>query len=421
LKKALIISPHFPPFNAPDMQRVRMSLPYYKVFGWDVEVVTVLPKYVESFRDQLLEKTTPENIKVHYVEALPFWLTRKFGLGSLSIRSFVFYFFKVNQILKKEKFDLIYFSTTMFHVGALGAYWKKRFDIPYIIDLQDPWRNDYYLDKPKNTWPPKFRFAYQLLKWTEAVGIPNSSGVISVSEGYLKQLRQRYPSSKSTPMKVIPFGASKLDFEIVKYEDLTGFQFHNRKKSIKNVVYVGAITPSFIPILRSFFKVLLENTNAISNYHFYFIGTSYSTLKTEPLVSQLADTLGISEIVTEQTERIPYFEALATLTKADILFIPGSLDFDYNASKVYNAIISKTPIFSIFHNQSEVKKIIEKSNSGVVIGFNDLEDLEQNIKTQIIEFLQLSIEKRKTNIPREILAEFRTEEQCLFFNLSLMT
>ncbi len=420
MKKVLIISPHFPPVNAPDMQRIRMSIPFYRDFGWDVEVVTVKPKYIEGFRDQLQEKTIPENIKVHYVEALPLWLTRKFGLGSLSIRAFVFYFLKLNQILKKEKYDLIYFSTTMFHVGALGAYWKKCYGIPYIIDLQDPWRNDFYLDKPRAERPPKFWFAYQLLKWTEAIGIPNCSGVISVSEGYFKQLQERYPTSISTPMKVIPFGASKLDFEIAKNENLIGFQFDNGKKSIKNVVYVGAITPSFIPILRAFFKALLENSDTISNYHFYFIGTSYSTAKTEPLVSQLAVSLGISNIVTEQTERIPYFEALATLTNADIIFIPGSLDFDYNASKVYNAILSKTPIFSIFHNQSEVKKIIEKSNSGVVIGFNDLEDLEQNIKTQIIEFLQLSTEKRKTNIPREILAEFRTEEQCLFFNQSLM-
>ena len=33
MKRLLIISPNFPPLNAADMQRVRMSLPYFKDFG----------------------------------------------------------------------------------------------------------------------------------------------------------------------------------------------------------------------------------------------------------------------------------------------------------------------------------------------------------------------------------------------------
>ena len=41
MKKLLIVSPHFPPINAPDMQRIRMSLPYYRKCGWDPVVLTV--------------------------------------------------------------------------------------------------------------------------------------------------------------------------------------------------------------------------------------------------------------------------------------------------------------------------------------------------------------------------------------------
>jgi len=47
LKKFLIVSPHFPPINAPDMQRVRMSLPYYRRCGWDPEVLTVDERWQE--------------------------------------------------------------------------------------------------------------------------------------------------------------------------------------------------------------------------------------------------------------------------------------------------------------------------------------------------------------------------------------
>ena len=45
--RVLIVSPHFPPVNAPDHQRVRMSLPYLGEFGWEGHVLTVAPEFVE--------------------------------------------------------------------------------------------------------------------------------------------------------------------------------------------------------------------------------------------------------------------------------------------------------------------------------------------------------------------------------------
>ena len=41
--RVLIVSPHFPPVNAPDHQRVRMSLPYLGEFGWEGHVLAVVP------------------------------------------------------------------------------------------------------------------------------------------------------------------------------------------------------------------------------------------------------------------------------------------------------------------------------------------------------------------------------------------
>ena len=236
------------------MQRVRMSLPFYRKHGLEADVVTVNPKYIEGFRDEYLSETIPEEITVHYVNALPTWITRKAGLGSLSLRSLLFYFFKVNKLLKQGNYDLVFFSTTMFHVGVLGAFWKWRFKIPYVVDLQDPWRNDFYLDKPKSERPPKFWFAHKLLSWTEAIAIPKSAGIMSVSPGYLTEIITRYPSTESLPMKVIPFGATNIDFELVKRKRIVGFEF---RKNVKNVVYVGAITSSFIPVIEAFFNVLL--------------------------------------------------------------------------------------------------------------------------------------------------------------------
>src|ERR1700744_6566545 len=131
------------------MQRIRMSLPWFNQFGWEAEVVTVDPKYSAMPKDDLLMQAVPEGLVIHYVKAFDKSWTSNLGFGSIALRSLWFYRKKVNQLLKTSHFDLVYFSTTQFPVCILGAYWKKRFGIPYFIDMQDPWHSDYYRDKPK--------------------------------------------------------------------------------------------------------------------------------------------------------------------------------------------------------------------------------------------------------------------------------
>src|SRR5450759_5410895 len=103
------------------MHRVRQTLPYLKEYGWLVEVIAVDQKYVEANSvDPLLSFTIPDDIPIHYVKASDVNKTRRFGLGSLSLRSYFHFREKGNELLRANKFDLVYFSTTAFHVMALG-------------------------------------------------------------------------------------------------------------------------------------------------------------------------------------------------------------------------------------------------------------------------------------------------------------
>src|SRR5690606_16191048 len=108
--------------------------------------------------------------------------------------------------------DLVYFSTTQFPVCILGAYWKRKFGIPYVIDMQDPWHSEYYQNKPKNEQPPKYWFSYRLNKWLEPIAIKQVDGLIAVSEQYIKDLQQRY--NLNIPNKTITFGYSEIDLNI---------------------------------------------------------------------------------------------------------------------------------------------------------------------------------------------------------------
>lgn len=423
MRRVLIISPHFPPINAPDMQRVRMSMPYFREHGWEPTVMAVDEQYTNGFRDELLLETFPSDIEIIKVAAYSEKLTRKVGLGSLSLRSLMHFREAGNQLLKSRKYDLVFFSTSMHHVCALGKYWKKKFGVPFIIDMQDPWRNDYRIGKKKQGNSFKFWIAYNINKYMEAYTMPEVDGIMAVSQSYIDTLKERYPSIKNVPARVITFGASSIDFDLVVRRQLPPaiIDVHNGRI---NVLYMGAVTPFFIPLIRMFFEALLENKEQLDRFHFYFVGTSYIQNSRTTMVADLADELGIGEYITEVPDRAPYLNALATLKAADILFIPGSTDAGYNASKVYNNILSHTPIFSIFHKNSTVIPAIENAGAGVVHSFDSVEDTEKMKKDIYAKWCELVQNREKYAAGKgvyDFTADKKTGEICNFFENVLNT
>ena len=277
MKKALIITAYFPPVNAADMQRVRMSLPYLKDFGWDAEVVTVDEQFADLGRDNLLLETIPQDTKVYKVKAYSKTLTGKLGLGSIALRSLLFYRAKVNQLLKAEKFDLVFFSTTQYPVCILGAYWKRKFKIPYVIDMQDPWHSEYYRDKPKSQQPAKYWFSYRLNKYLEPKAFQDVDGLMSVSQSYIDDLKARYPKIKNVPSATITFGAFDQDTAIANAHK-TDFN-SLLDPANKNIVYVGRggnDMKKSVSVVFTALKQALENHPELSSLRFYFIGTSYA-------------------------------------------------------------------------------------------------------------------------------------------------
>lgn len=400
------------------MQRVRMSIPYYKSLGWEPVVLCVDDRFVSGYKDELLSETIPADVEIHKLRAWPERLTRHIGIGSLSLRSYYHFKKAGSKLLGERKFDLVFFSTTLFHVCALGRYWQKKFGVPFVVDMQDPWRNDFFLTKPKSQRPPKFWLSYQLNKKLEAYTMPHAAGVMSVSQAYIDNLKQRYQSLWDKPSLLLPFGLSDNDFQLVRRKNILP---HFLNGTSISVVYMGAINKFFLPLIRAFFIAFRNRVSNPNAYHFYFIGTNYSPQINRKPVEKIGRELRLDHLITEIPQRIPYFSALATLMHADILFIPGSSDADYNASKVYNNIFSGKPIFSIFNEKSLVKEAITETDAGVVVGVkeNDSPDeLVQKIEAAMPAFETLHHRKveLKAEGLKKYLATSMAEEQTRFFS-----
>jgi len=386
MKRVLIISPRFPPINAPDLHRVRHSLPHFEECGWDAEVWRVDPDLVERERDPLLVKTLPDDALVRTVGAFdPEW-TRLVGLGSLPLRSLPFYFWHGTRRLAWGDVDLVYFSTTAYPVTILGRYWKQRFGVPYVIDMQDPWHTDYYVGKPKEEQPPKFWFSYRLNKYLEPVAMRGVDGIISVSQGYCDTLQQRYENIDPSMCEVIPFGAAEVDFKVMEDSGVTQ-PFVDPDDDTIDVVYAGRGGHDMATAARGLFGALRrgrdERPSLFGRVHMHFIGTSYAPAgEGEKTIAPIAEEYGVADAVTERTDRIPYFQSLRLLRDADHLVVPGSEDPDYTASKLYPYILSRRPVLAVFNESSSVVDILRKTQAGTTVTFHGAttsDDLAQRV------------------------------------------
>lgn len=418
MKKVLIVSPHFPPINAADIHRVRQSLPYFEMNGYQAVVLTVLPEYVDMSQDWLLERTVPDTIPIHKVSAH----TRAFGkvkIGNLGLRAFYQLYNKGNELLKKDDFDLIYFSTTVFACMPLGRLWKRKFNVPFVIDMQDPWKNDYYLKVPKNQRPPKFWFSHQLNRFLERFTIPKVDGLLSVSEGYLETLKHRYPEIKNVPTKVLTFGASIKDFELLSQLNLKmTITFNDEHINIVSVGRGGHDLRESVTLLLKAFKKGLQDNERYKRCHFWFIGTSYAPDgHGKKTIETIAIDLGIKSYVTEITNRQPYFEALSLLQRSDIIFIPGSSDKNYTPSKLYPDILAKRPLLCVLHSNSNVVEIMKTLNSGEVVLFDQVDGLDQCYSSfsKLLETIPF-VPNTSWDKFEPFTSEQMTKAQCEFFN-----
>jgi hypothetical protein len=216
--RVLLVSPHFPPVNGADMQRIRLLLPYFQELHISVEVLCVGPLQVAAPKDEWLTEDFPRDVSVHRVKALSLAWGKIPGLGTLTFRALGALRKKGNELLRgkleigkdraalldslaedirrKSRFDLVYFSTAQFGVHMLGPEWQKKFGVPFIMDYQDPWVSDYYRDHPEVV-PPGGRLKYAVTSWLSRHQEPRvlqyCSGITSVSAAYPRELQVRYP------------------------------------------------------------------------------------------------------------------------------------------------------------------------------------------------------------------------------------
>lgn len=398
-------------------------MPYYAQHGWNAEVLAVNPRYSDFITDNLLMQSLPEGTVIHYVKALNKRWTSKLGLGSIALRSMWYYLFAANRLLRQKHYDIIFFSTTQFPLLVLAARWRSKFKVKIVFDLQDPWYTDYYKHRPKHERPKKFWFSYQLNKLLEPIAMRAADGLISVSSSYITTLQKRYPWLKHVPAAVIPFGLHRMDLEIAKENAETHPAVLSKGKNF-NLVYVGRGGHDLLPAFKHLFQAinlgLQTDPDQFNNLRLRLYGTSYAAAGTgKSILKNEVDKQGLNHIFSESTDRLPYYHSLNTLRGANILFIPGSVQPEYTASKIFPYLLAQRPILAVAHRASATTSLLTGLSQVQIISL-DQDDLQivQGIKAYLQNAMTLPESTTEIPVPNlgEITSEHLTLLQTQLFN-----
>ena len=375
MKRLLIVAPRFAPSNAADGHRVRQSLPYYRENGWEPTVLAVRPEEVAAPVDPFLLRTLPRDAEVVRVGAVPRAWTRRVGLGSLEARALVPLARAGGRLLRERPFDAVFFSTTAMGVTALGPRWRRAHGVPFVVDLQDPWVNDYYA---RTGAPPpggrlKYGLARALAQRAEPAVLRRAAHVVAVSAAYPEALAARYPWFSADRATVLPFGAPERDVEALRAAPVANPVF-DRSDGLVHWAYVGRAGPDMAFALSAIFGALAEARRAdpgrFERLRLHFVGTSYAEGgRARETVAPVAARFGLGDVVEERPHRVPYAEALQILLDADALVVPGSDDPGYTASKLYPYVLARKPLLAVFHERSSVVGVLRDTEAGVVVPF----------------------------------------------------
>lgn len=377
MKNILIIYPHWPPSNLAGVHRPRLIANYLREFDWHPVILTVSPEYYEEAPDQDISKTVVEGIEVIYTKA--YKATKPRVIGDIGLRAFPFLCEAALKLIKKRQIDFIWIPIPSFYTSLLGRLLHEKTAVPYGIDYIDPWVRDIHNRKD---W--RSRMSLQIAKWLEPIAVKKASLISGVSEAYYRPVIERNFKYKAIAHVGMPYGFDPGDHKIIlDHLELPWAEI----KDCRPLFYAGAFLPNSHLFIKTLFKVInqkMEQGLWDSRYHFYFLGTGqYAGTSIEDYASQY----GISAFVHETRDRFPYLHVLNFLTLAYAVLAVGSTEKHYTASKIFQALLSKRPVFAMFHQDSSAVAVLKECNGAAYLVEYDPEQPTVSLEVEVGEKL----------------------------------
>jgi hypothetical protein len=374
MKRVVLVAPEFPPSNTAGAHRPRLLAKHLPAYGWTPTVLTIRRDQIEVPLDPQVEQLLDPGLEVVRTGALPIRPVRI--IGDIGLRSLGPHAWRLASLVRRGDVDAIVIFGPPWFSFVLGPLMRRCFGTPYVIDYIDPWISDWTAGHP---FPGKGWFYHRAAVAIEPAVLRQAFHITAVSRGFLDELQIRYPWLDRGQTTSMPYGAEPDDIDAAARAGLAPPDFRAHDGAF-NVCFTGAIQPRGGELLRAALQGAAELREAGSELgqrvRLRFYGTSNLTWgQGRYAVLPIARDLGIAGVVSEIPERIPYLQAMAVLGAADVVLVMGSSAAQYDASKLYPAMMSGRPILAICHAESNMRKVMDETEAGCCVTFSNLEEI----------------------------------------------
>jgi glycosyltransferase involved in cell wall biosynthesis len=385
MRKVLIITYYWPPSGGAGVQRMLKFVKYLRQFDIEPIVITVDEnKASYQLTDKSLLNDIPRDtriIKTNTFEPFEFYKLignkkeiphsgfanetnpsfvqkmMRFIRGNFFIpdarKGWNKYAYKAAlNILKTEKIDAIITSSPPHSSQLVGLKLKRKFGIPWIADMRDPWTDIYFYKQMLHT-PIASRIDAKM----EREVLEETDALIVVSQDIKRIFSNKSNKLDSNKIVVIPNGYDEADFS--ENVDTNASEF--------SITYTGTFADIYqIDAFLAAFRKIIDNHTDL-NISLKFIGKVSGSLlqKTELLELQNHVSFG---------KYIPHKESVEALQKSTILLlvIPRmEKNEGILTGKLFEYLGSGKPIICIGPIHGDAASIITECNAGQTFDYED--------------------------------------------------
>jgi len=213
MSKALFISYYFPPLGFAGVQRSLKFAKYLPDYGYEVSVVAGSGAKMELPDDPSMMNEA-KHARVCQVELNTYekYLAKVSALRPAKLIPFGSMHWWVRAAKRsceraviEEKPDLLYVTVSPFPAARVGAHISKKYNIPWVLDMRDPWALD-----PYYFYPTRLHHIMQMAEMERMCELADA--VVMNTPNALDALARRFPRLAKRKLCYITNGWDKEDF-----------------------------------------------------------------------------------------------------------------------------------------------------------------------------------------------------------------
>jgi glycosyltransferase involved in cell wall biosynthesis len=393
-RKVLIIAYYFPPLGLSGVQRTVKFAKFLLKYGWKTTVLTIEPTGYYAFDETLLKEI--EEVGVRIVRTRSYDMNRlfkkqgvvkmpserarkllqffgdlffipdtKIGWKSIAVKT-------ASELLKQERFDLIFATAPPQTDFLVGVELKRRFEIPFIVDYRDAW-----LDYPFKYFPtPIHRFWHRHL---EKRVLKVADRVIVSHRRVKESILRHYPFVGYNEVIIISQGFDPEDFPATISE--------RRSRSVRlKIAHAGTFYADRNPkvFLQALANILQANPKLRGRIEVNFIGNIREEDRHLVTRLELQNTVNFLGY-------LPHRECVKNLAESDLLWFV--IDNDYQTpGKLYEYFGTRKPMIASLV-EGYTKQLIHESRAAICVPLKDVAAHERALLEQFKRFEQKKLER----------------------------